>query len=612
MATINDIVNLDSRRGDVAAGGGDAGAFQIDTRPLQTLGLYTNLYNKTLYEQTVQDRNEKIKQVAEVAKIDVNNLYGKDKDYLVKKLNNLRDVATQYAKNPNLTIDDQLKWQTALSDVNNDYQSGKQRAVTYHAQLDELNKSHSGQEKEILLKELNDKMENTDISTPISAGTGFKPVSVELPAPATLTFNTLKNGANEVVDVKSTVYNPQATAALAQTSVLGLNSLTKGLTGTEAELQQTANGEAQHWAGMKDAFNAVMGAKNADGSYKYFDANGQFLADKFETDNAGNIAIMQPYKAMVGVTNYSTQKVQEISNGLYTDKGVSYQAPPNLTVDMFKAGIIKFTPDGVSADQLAQGGMFQKYLGDQNVKTFKETNTAIDQQKANAASSNAALGWRKLAFDKDKWKATQSGDADMKSSALAKAQRIYGELKNLADAQGVISPDKLRQLNSEQLKYLGGLTTSTNPTNGNPITEYTPLKLNPQSAIQLKNGQIQVMNPVEGEATLRKTEDGRYMGHFDNTKSTNITNVATNILNEQLKNAGTKELNTYAPIDYATNSDEQQEINTNTSAKMTPLKDSNYYSDESNTISQKGNIFTYKDGSVWEYNPKTGKINQIK
>ena len=553
MATINDIVNLDSRKGDVAAGGGDAGAFQVDTRPLETLGLYTNLYNQTLYHQTVQDKNTKIQELAKMSDIDANNLVGKDKDYLVKKLNNLKQFAVEYAKNPNLTIDDQLKWQTALSDVNNDYVSGKQRSLTYQARLNDINTNYSGEQKNIKLKELEDDFKNTDITTQLSTGTGYKPVSVDLPAPATLTFNTLKNGANEVVDVKSTVYIPQTNASLAQTSVLGVHSLFKGLTGTEEELQATANGEAQHWAAMKDAFNAVMAAKNSDGTYKYFDSNGQFLSDKFETDNASNTAIMQPYNALVNLNAYSTQKTQEITNGIYTDKGVSYQAPANLKVGMFKAGIIKFTPDGVSADQLAQGGMFQKYLGDQNIKTFKETKTAIEQQKANAASSNAALGWKKLNLDREKWKATQVGDEDMKSSALAKAQRIYGELKNLADAQGVISPDKLRQLNSEQLKYLGGLTTVVNPTNGNQTTEYAPLKISSQSAIQLRNGQIQVMNPVEGETQLRKTEDGRYMGHFDNASSTNITNVATNILNEQLKNAGAKELNSYAPIDYATN-----------------------------------------------------------
>lgn len=558
MATINEIENIDSHRGDIAAGGGNAGAFNIDTQPLQQLGLYTNFYNQTLYHQTVRDRDAKLQEVAKVADIDANNLFGKDKEYLVKKLNNLQQFAVEYAKNPNLTISDQLKWQTALADVNNDYNSGKQRAMTYQARLNDINTNYSGDQKDIKLKELNNDFQNSDISTQLSTGTGYKPVQVNLPAPATITFNTLKNGANEVVDVKSTVYNPQANAALASTSVLGVSSLTNGLAGTEAELQQTAAGEAQHWAGMTSAFNAVLTKKNVDGSYKYFDANGEFLKDKFKTDNASNTAIMQPYNALVNLNNYSTQKKQELANGIYTDKGIQYQAPSSLTPDMFDAGIVKFTPDGVTQEQLAQGGIFQKYLGDTVAKTFKETNTAIDQQKANAESSNAALGWKKLSFDKDKWKATQVGTDDMKSSALAKAQRIYGELKNLADSNGVISPDKIRQLNSEQLKYLGGMTPTKNINTGETSTVFTPLKATGQTAIQLQNGQIKVLRPASGREIIDKTDNGAYIGQFDNASSTNITNIATNILNEQLKNAGTKELNSYAPIDYATNSDGQQ------------------------------------------------------
>lgn len=558
MATINEIENIDSHRGDIAAGGGNAGAFNIDTQPLQQLGLYTNFYNQTLYHQTVRDRDAKLQEVAKVADIDANNLFGKDKEYLVKKLNNLQQFAVEYAKNPNLTISDQLKWQTALADVNNDYNSGKQRAMTYQARLNDINTNYSGDQKDIKLKELNNDFQNSDISTQLSTGTGYKPVQVNLPAPATITFNTLKNGANEVVDVKSTVYNPQANAALASTSVLGVSSLTNGLTGTEAELQQTAAGEAQHWAGMTSAFNAVLTKKNVDGSYKYFDANGEFLKDKFKTDNASNTAIMQPYNALVNLNNYSTQKKQELANGIYTDKGIQYKAPSSLTPDMFDAGIIKFTPDGITQEQLAQGGIFQKYLGDTVAKTFKETNTAIDQQKANAESSNAALGWKKLSFDKDKWKATQVGTDDMKSSALAKAQRIYGELKSLADSNGVISPDKIRQLNSEQLKYLGGMTPTKNINTGETSTVFTPLKATGQTAIQLQNGQIKVLRPASGREIIDKTDNGAYIGQFDNASSTNITNIATNILNEQLKNAGTKELNSYAPIDYATNSDGQQ------------------------------------------------------
>ncbi|MEO7045142.1 MAG: hypothetical protein ABI091_07510 [Ferruginibacter sp.] len=565
MATINDIVNLDSRKGDIAAGGGDAGAFQIDTKPLQTLGLYTNYYNNTVYNQTVKDRDTKLQEIAKVSAIDANNLFGKDKDFLVNKLNNLKQLAVGYAKNPNLTIDDQLKWQTALSDVNNDYQSGKGRALSYQSQLNAINTDFSGTQKDIKLKELNDKFDTTDIATPISTGTGYKPVEVNVPPPVTLTGNTLLNGANQVVDATWSVYNPLANAALASSTVMGINSLSKGLTGTEADLQATADGHAQMWAGMTDTFNSVLGSKNTDGTYKYFDANGTFQLDKFKTDNAGNTAIMQPFNSLVGLNTYSQTKKQELAQGIYSDKGIQYKAPNSLTQDMFDAGIVNFTPNGVKPEQLVQAGMYQQYLGDTVKKTFKETNTAIAQQNADAATSNArsnasraALGWKELDFNQDKWKSTQTGSEDMKSSALEKARRIYADLSKLADSTGTISPDKVRQLNVEQLKYLGAERSNTSNA-GVTTNSYMPLSFvgsdgkSKETAIILDHGQIKVLRPQEGKTTLEKLPDGRFVGAWDNERSTNITNTATNILNEQLKNAGSKELSSYAPVDYAQN-----------------------------------------------------------
>lgn len=403
MATINEITNADSYRGDVAAGGGnDGGAYEIDTRPLMQLGMYTNMYNKTVYDQTIADRDTKLNQVAALSQIDLNNLFGKDKDLLTKKLNNLNTFASEYAKNPNLTIADQLKWQTALSGVQDDYNSGKQRALSYQSQLNSLNTNQSGDQKDILLKELNDKFNNTDISTPISTGTGYKPVSVDLPVPKTIDGNSLINMANGIVDSKWSVYNPTANAALATSTTLGLNSLSDGLNGTEKDLQATASGSAQQWAGMATSFNSVLGAKNTDGSYKYFDAKGDFNSDKFKLDNAANTAIMQPFNALTNLTQYSTQKKNEVAQGIYSDHGITYKAPTNLTPDMFNAGIISFTPDGIKPTDLAQAGMYQSYLGDKVSSTYKKTGLGIAQQNANVKSGELGFKYAKLNFDKVK------------------------------------------------------------------------------------------------------------------------------------------------------------------------------------------------------------------
>jgi hypothetical protein len=146
----------------------------------------------------------------------------------------------------------------------------------------------------------------------------------------------------------------------------------------------------------------------------------------------------------------------------------------------------------------------------------------------------------------------------MQNTALDKAKRIYNEMAALADKNGVISPDKVRQLNSEQLKYMQIFVPQHYDKEAEKVIPGTfqPLTVDDKTAIQLQNGQIKVMSvrkPIkESDGTVR------YAGKFDPTMSTNITNVATNILNEQVKNASGKEINQYAPVDLSTNSDGQQ------------------------------------------------------
>jgi hypothetical protein len=184
----------------------------------------------------------------------------------------------------------------------------------------------------------------------------------------------------------------------------------------------------------------------------------------------------------------------------------------------------------------------------------------IEQQKVNAESSKAALGWANLKLDKDKWKAEQSVGTDaMQNTALDKAKRIYNEMAALADKNGVISPDKVRQLNSEQLKYLGVEQPTTVDNNGvkTQISGFKPLSFDKDKkyAIQLQNGQVKVL---EGD-NITQAESGSYKGgSFNPSMSTDITNIATNVLNEQVKNASGKQENaSYNSVNTAANGTDQ-------------------------------------------------------
>jgi hypothetical protein len=462
-------------------------------------------------------------------------------------------------------VQDELDWQTSIGDVMNKYNSAKQRAVTYQTQLNDINSStDNSDQKQIKLKALNDKFNTTDISTPISSATGYKPININLPQPVVSTVSAMKleNNKNTLTSNDISFFNPLASAPVAMNAVNGVNSLLNSAKGVDKDLQATSTGEAQTWAGMKDTLNSVIASKGADGKFKYFDDNNKFLYDKFKQDNASNTAIMQPIDAMMGLNNYSQQHQNELKSGQFSDEGVNYNAPSTLTPDTFAAGIINITPDGVQANQLALAGMYTKYLGDKNEKKVTALKLGIEQQNANSESSKAALGWANLKLDKDKWKATQTvGTEAMQNTALDKAKRIYNEMAALADKNGVISPDKVRQLNVEQLKYLGVEQPTEVDNNGikTQVSGYKPLSLTDKDgnvlpvAIQLQNGQIKVLK----NAQQSESGSGSYKGTFDPTSSTNITNVATNILNEQVKNASGKELNAYNPVNTAANGTEQ-------------------------------------------------------
>lgn len=613
MATINDIVNLDNYKGDVAAGGGDAGAFNIDTRPLQQLGLYTNFYNKTVYDQTIQDRDQKIKEISAVADIDLNNLQGKDKELITKNLANLTAFATEYAKNPNITVQDQLKWQTALGTVQNDYMSGKQRSLAYHAQLNDINSNHSGAEKDILTNELNEKFNSTDISTPISTGTGYKPVAVDVPPPQTIEGNNLLNMANSIVDAKWSVYNPSSNAALASSTVLGLNNLRTGLTGTSANLQDIANGAAQQWAGMTNAFNATITAKNVDGTYKYFDAQGNFDANKFQTENASNTAVMQPYNALVNLNQYSTQKKNEVAQGVYSDKGITYKAPPSLTPNMFDAGIINFSPDGITPDQLVQAGMFQKYVGDRVIKTFKETGLGISQQNANTARQNADTNSGELALKREQFKYQKEhpnadkpakADTTLETPAIlfgnhvARLKKIFSNPKNETEIVSVNAIDKdTKEALGINDKNIGDIESVTYRKDGSYAINFKNDEITDENGVKVKQ------KPIVGTIEQLK------QGYIDAVRGGN-----TNAQGFQEKSESGFSSNFGGFVDGKQIWDnwDAKSANNNSQGALTELKDGSYYNTESNLVSSDGNTFTYKDGSVWEYNPKTGKLNQIK
>jgi stringent starvation protein B len=214
--------------------------------------------------------------------------------------------------------------------------------------------------------------------------------------------------------------------------------------------------------------------------------------------------------------------------------------------------------DGISPEELAAMAIFTKWQGDGYKTEVKSTDNALQQQQiSETARHNKAtegIDQGNLDLETDKWNATMKGGETVKNGAMEFAKRLYSDMAALADKNGVISPDQLRKLNVEQLKYLGVEVPEERSSDGKIIKAggFKPLATQSEMAIQLLDGKINVYVPAEGSKKIEVTSDGKYVGVLDNTRSTTVFNVATNRLNEQLKNAGAKELNAYMPIDLGT------------------------------------------------------------
>lgn len=175
-------------------------------------------------------------------------------------------------------------------------------------------------------------------------------------------------------------------------------------------------------------------------------------------------------------------------------------------------------------------------------------------QEAYKDKQDIALGWAKLGLDKKKgdalidlWHSKTIGTEGQKNDALNFATNLYNQIKSLGTQTDkdyyVLTPDNIRQLTSEQLRYLGKYSDTTD-SNGKRQVGLDPLSLGDNDVVILENGKISVLSNAHlDEAT------GRWIGKLDNSRTTTLTNVATNRVNEENQLSGGKEVNNYLPID---------------------------------------------------------------
>jgi hypothetical protein len=556
------------------AGLGEVGGnpVRIDTRPLMELAAYSFEYNKAAYFQKQREIEGQAKQLADMTAYDLTTAIPKDREEIQKGYNELFD----YVRNNPTVLDYKnnqkgwMEYNKKKSDFENKLSGGKSRSVLYQVRQKEIADATSPAMKAYLQKQLDEEANSTSLDTPLKHTNQFDLTPVEVTAPTMIKFDVTKVGS--MFNANRTFVLPDMTNVAAQASAKALGLLRNPIdeNSTELEKQQF---EAQSASGKLEPVESANNISTvlADSRYKdpkFLKDDGSIDVEAVIKDNSGNGLVSGVLGSIKQYNDKMDEMQAQIRSGYFQDKlgkVLSFGQDGLKESDYSKIDI----SDGVTPEELLKVRILGLAPAPSYTTKLDQTNAAIAQQNANTSSGQLAETIRnnkaKLALDskefklnEDKWKATQVGGTTQINGAMVKAKRIYADMLKLADKNGVISPDKVRQLNAEQLKYLGveqvetsetgvprsiykSLDLSTTDKDGKKVTEY---------AIQLVDGQIKVLKAAEkNDGKLIQKPSGSYEGMFDPSKSTNVYNVGTNILNEQLKTAGSKEFNTYSDLE---------------------------------------------------------------
>lgn len=599
--------NFSQYSGDAGLGGSSLGVLKINTTPLEDLAKYTMLYNKAEYDQRQKNADEMIAEIAKQTSININDLYGKDREEFQKQFLDFNKYLSDFARKVPQTPAEKLKMQTEYlqkrQQINSDYLSGQARAIKFVKDKNEIesDKTLSDATKSELLKQLDDKFNQTKISEQFTSVPRYDLVPITLPSPLTADANIIQEGPNANLNDKLTFYNFKTNNQSAFGILNGISKLypsaqtPEGQT-SEARQQRTIESEAKAWTDSAQIFNGILQKylvpDTANPNVATFDEQ------RFINDNANNKTIMQSYLALKNMDADARAKYQQALTGKLSDRGFNFNLPPNVTPDDFRYGFVDFTKP-IEPEQIVNAGIYSHYLGDKSVKTVQPTDNAIQKANLDIARGHLDIDRGQLKLAQDKWKESMTGGETVKNGALERAHRIYDDMLKLADNNGVISPDKLRQLNTEQLKYLGIEKVTESTTSGLPKSVFEPLTFEEKTpyAIQLINGEIKILK------NANKLDNGRYTGEWDNSKSTNVFNVGTNILNEELQKAGTKELNSYMPIDLGTGGVSVNQTGGTTTLSTTKTNDLSGYD-----IPTGAKVVYNKDGKVLGYELKGKKF----
>lgn len=566
----------DTYVGNAGLGAVNGGAIQIDTRPLRELASYTFAYNKAAYEQKQKEKEAEAQQLANITAYDLTTAIPKDREEIQKGYDELYNYVRE-----NPTVLDYknnqkgwMEYNKKKNEFENKLKGGKTRDILYKVREEEVSKATTPAMKAFLQSQLDNEANSTDLNTPLKHTQLFDLTPVEVTAPPSRKLDVTRVGANFYVSRTFELPDMASVKAQATTKALGFAQTEfdenspefKSKTPQEQQLLREQF-KAQSAAGKLEPVESSnnISAVLADPKYKdakYLNEDGSVKLDEVIKDNSGNGLVAGVLSSIKQYNDKMEEMQTQIKSGYFKDKlgnVLSFGSGGLKESDYSKIDI----SDGVTPNELLQVRILGLAKPESFATKVDQTNLGIAQQNADTSrgqlaetirnnKAKLALDTKQFKLNEDKWKSSMTGGETQINGAMVKAKRIYSDMLKLADKNGVISPDKVRQLNSEQLKYLGIESVETSDA-GVAKSVFKPLDLSMgedkskpnKYAIQLINGEIRVL----GNAVPSETGSGSYKGRFDPSKSTNIYNVGTNILNEAVKNSSGKELNAYMGVD---------------------------------------------------------------
>ncbi len=575
--------NFSSYEGNAGLGGGSLGFFKLDTGPLQDFARYTMLYNKAEYDQRQKDAEKAAEELAKIADYDLTSSIQKDSKKLQEGYGDLISFlrqnpgALQY-KNRDLW----LQYQKMKSDLNNDIRGAKVRNVMNMSRQKEIADATDEADKKRLEQDLAKEIEAKDIRTPLLYTQQYDTNVPDFGKNQGQSIVVNKWLGNQITQDEFEFFDAAEAKRKGTAYALGVDFDESTTTGKLKEQKLKNN----FYVKGADILNQAV-ANAATGIDPTLSDADKELAIKSKLSGIGIMKNIDAYN------NYMHQKQKEIAANVYTDRKRKKLDPADYQPINWA--------DGLSPEELYAVVEFTNWAGDKQGTKIIQTNDAIERARI-------GLGYANLAADERKQLSSQETDWISADAVVRKVQDAIKMATPLDILVGGKFNKQVKQIaDPTLLKEFGTIDKDGNTTNVPDMVIFDP-----------KDNQLSLIYHEEDNPDTKGDESKGETGKPKVKREVKLdaNDWISNITRRYNPNKDIGGINAIVQQIYTKNGRNLNQLAENYGGQgavaptKTVTKDQSYYSDQKNLQSEKGDIYTFKDGTVWQY--KDGKLIQIK